>query len=119
MGKKVLFWVFLIAGIYLIVVLARDLWQILSAKKHVEGAEKRVEQLAQKQDYLNEQLKWVQTDEFVEKEAREKLMLSKPGERVVLLPKLGSDSGTFHKDTEEVVEVKPPWKHWAQLFGFF
>lgn len=42
---------------------------------------------------LSELVKYFNTNEYSEREAREKLNLKKPGEEVVVLPKNDSDSG--------------------------
>lgn len=117
MGKRIVFWLLFIGGVYLIIVLARDLWEVLSSRERVEEAQKKVEILAKRKEELEQELKWVVTDEFVEREAREKLMLSRPGERTVLLPKTSSFSAESREE-KVVAESLPAWKQWWKLFVY-
>lgn len=61
--------------------------------------------------FLQEQLKYVQTEDFIEKESRDKLGLVKKGE-VVVQEKL--ENSVNVKIEEEL--SKPNWKLWLELF---
>ncbi len=129
MRKKIFFLVFLLGGIYLIVVLTRDLGQIIKVKDRLTEAEARVNKLETEKNKLTEELKQVDTEAFVEQEARNKLMLVKPGEAVVLIPKatesgqIGSDStlsgfnGVSNIGGEGQKDLAN-WQKWARVFGF-
>ena len=112
------FLLFLLGGIYLIVILSRDLWQILSAKNRITDAEEQVEKLEEEQVKLEEQLKLVETDEFVEREARDKLLLAKEGEVVVLLPPGGGIENVELKMENQEEENLKNWKKWLELFMY-
>jgi len=61
--------------------------------------------------FLQEQLKYVQTDKFIEDESRKKLGLVRQGEFVV--------QETLENGNEKIVEEKlspPNWKQWLELF---
>ncbi|HZQ29943.1 MAG TPA: septum formation initiator family protein [Patescibacteria group bacterium] len=84
-----------------------DLWHkqdlITIAQKNLENEKKRNEE-------LKNDLQIAQTPEFVEGEARDKLFLTKAGEKEVLVPKQ-EVKGTENKRPE-----KPNWQKWLNLF---
>lgn len=110
--KKILFFVILIASLFIINNLIRsiyNLWQkqdlLIKAKNEVVREKKMNEQLKQ-------QLKVVENPEFVEEEARNKLLLSKSGEKIILIP-------TLTPTQPKVVSATPkdaPWVQWWKLF---
>lgn len=109
----------MVLGAYLIVIMTRGFFEILNSRVRVDEARQKVEELAKKKQELEQKLAWAETDEFVEREAREKLLLAKPGERVVLLDKVASGSMALRKEGKGEEEVLVPWQQWARLFGFF
>lgn len=115
MRKKVFFLAFLVGGVYLIVILSRDLWRILGSRKRIETAAKRVEELEQEQAGLKAELDAVDDAGFVEKEARDKLLLAKEGEVVVLLPKQ-IENGELRVENEMEEKDLANWEKWARLF---
>ena len=63
-----------------------NVWKLYRAGDKVEIARKTLAEVQAEQEKLKKQLEYVQSDEFVEREAREKLGLGKPGETVVIVP---------------------------------
>ena len=61
--------------------------------------------------FLNERLFYVQTEDFVEEEAREKLGMSRPGEYTVIAP---TSTPLGHEKIE--IDNKPNWRRWLELF---
>lgn len=64
----------------------------------------------QKRDFLKQQLYFSNTQEFVETQAREKLGMVKPGEKIVIVPPRQAEQ-------EQSVEFDntPNWKKWWNL----
>lgn len=118
MRRRVVLLAILLGGLYLIVVLSRDLWQILGARQRLTEAEKRVEALEQEQLVLQEELKLTESEGFLEKEAREKLLVGKEGEVVVLLPPGWGEGVTRREEEESEVEAQANWEKWLEVFGF-
>jgi|WetSurMetagenome_2_1015567.scaffolds.fasta_scaffold1572005_1 cell division protein FtsB len=85
-----------------------DLWQkqniLTSAQKQLD-----VERL--KNSKLKGELTYVQSQQFVDETARNKLFLAKPGEQQILLPD-GSVSNQILKAKENL----PNWQQWLKLF---
>ena len=110
----------LLLGTFFIITFSRDLLDLMSSRERIAKEQAEVAQLEGEQQELASELNQVMSDEFVEKEAREKLLLSKPGETVVLLP---PDEHAGEKDSsqnsQDSEEKFANWEKWAQLFGFF
>ena len=106
----------LILGIWLVVALSRDLWQLLKKKDRIEKMIVKKEDLFTENQELKEKLNYVESEEFVEKEAREKLNMAKEGEVVVVLPDnefSPPTGGQFSKNKEEDLAN---WQQWWHLF---
>lgn len=86
--NKLLYWILVgVMGVFT-VRLGGSVWRLWKAGERIKQAETDVrKQEAENQD-LKKRLVEVQSPEFIEKEAREKLGLGKPGEEIVVLPKV-------------------------------
>ncbi len=84
------------------------LWQkrgIVAERRSVAG------QLAQKNQELVQKSQEVESEPFIEKQAREKLNLQREGEVVVVLPK---NLGTFENTSPP--PHSPNWQRWWKVF---
>ncbi len=107
----------IIVGVLLSITLARNILIISSANQRIQRIKNEIAELEQKNTILKKQIETSQTDEFKEKQARDKLGLVKEGESVIVLP----DEETlrqFSPKTEEEQESLPDpiWKRWVKLF---
>jgi len=59
---------------------------------------------------LQEELKKVQSQEYIEREAREKLGMSKAGEKVIIMPTITLDKPMRTHENEQ------NWLKWWRLF---
>lgn len=75
------------------------------------SAQKQLALEKAKNQKLKAELSYVQTDQFVEQEAHNKLFLVKPGEQEVLLP-----SQTAQKGATALNQRIPNWQKWLNLF---
>lgn len=78
-------------------------------------AEGEVEELLGEQEALLEKREYYQSEEFVEKQARDKLNMAKEGETVVILPEGEGVLGEVEISRER---QEPIWKKWLGVFGF-
>lgn len=112
------FWTYilLIFQISMIISLIKGIQTTLQAKNRVSNLEQKKADLAEEKRKLEEQYKYVQTPEYLEKVAREELHLSKPGEEVVIIPEemLASNGGEVKKLPEE---EKPNFLKWWEVFS--
>jgi len=118
MRKKVFFLAFLVGGIYLIVVFTRDLWRVLSSRNRVVEAEDKVTRLQERQVELEKELTEVESEGFVEREARDKLLLAKEGEVVVLIPEEQIAEYKLQLASDNSGEELANWEKWVRVFGF-
>lgn len=115
--KKYIHWIVLALSLFLIVSMGRSTLQLLGRGDAIKEAEVRVRELEAEQARLLEVKEQVESQEFMEKEAREKLGLAKPGEVVVVLPSdevLRRLAPEF--DQEHFVEELPIYERWIRLF---
>ena len=121
MKQKLVNIIGLLASIVIFLILTSSL--IKSLKRINEGRalvrrnEAKLEKIRKENEKLEEQLKIIQSDEFVEKQLRNKLGLVKEGEIVVVLP----EADIVKKlspiiPEEEEAKPRPNWQKWIELF---
>lgn len=98
----------------------RSYQKAAKTKAVIEKEKAKVEELKSANLKLEEDLARVKSEEFIERQLRDKLGLAKPGEIVLVLP----DAETLKKLAPKMEEEKetlpdPPWRKWIQLFGFY
>ena len=103
----------LVFGVYLIISFSRSVLDLWQKQDQMEKARNRVKDLAAENNRLKSQLEYVQTEDFVEKMAREKLNLVKSGETIVLIPQ-----SVLKLATASAAPTPPPpnWQQWIRLF---
>jgi cell division protein FtsB len=109
-------------GAYLTIALSKDLLGLLSARERIAKEQEEVTRLEEEQQGLASELEYVTSEEFVEHEAREKLLMSKPGEVVVLLPEEEGgekEEPVSAEGSGEANKELANWEKWVQLFGFY
>lgn len=105
--------------IFLILIssLAKSLRRIKMGDIAIEKTKIRLEKSETENERLAEQAKITQSEEFLEKQLRDKLGLSKEGEIILVLPEaeiVKKLSPQIPK--EEEVKPKPNWQKWLELF---
>jgi len=86
-----------------------DLW---NKQDLLTSAQKELEAQKLKNQKLKGELSYVQTRQFIEEEAHNKLFLVKPGEQQVLISKNLIDQNEAKKAKENL----PNWQKWLNLF---
>ena len=116
-NRPIRFFLFFL-GIWLVVSLSRDLWQLLQKRGRVEKMVVKKEELVVENLALKEKLEYVESEEFTEKEAREKLNMSKEGEVVVVLPEkiTTADFQSANQQNQLTSENLPNYQQWLRLF---
>lgn len=97
---------FLVLAIYQLVLQIRDSME--SIEKSTTLQEQYDENL-KKNAFLKERLEFVQTDEFINEQARNELGLVQKDEYIVLAP---PPEG---REFEEILDKTPNWKKWLDL----
>ena len=97
--------------------LVRNLLKIRQADEKIRQEKERIKALQEENKKLTEALKEVKSEEFVEKQLRNKLGLAKEGEVVIVLPEPEKLRELAPKIVEEEEVLPPPnWKKWLELF---
>ncbi|QHO63061.1 FtsB family cell division protein [Candidatus Chazhemtobacterium aquaticus] len=105
--------ILLMVLVYLSWVLGRSLWDLYQAKDRLVEAEVNLEEVKAEQELLSARLEEVRSDEFKEKEVRDKLTRRLPGETVVLVPEVELVERGLREKNEE---KRPNWQKWWDLF---
>ena len=97
--------------------LFRNVLKVNEAENRLERERKKVQELEEQGKVLEEELREMQGNEFLESQLRDKLGLAKEGESVVVLP----DPETLKKLVPEIPDEKdylpdPPYVKWMKLF---
>lgn len=84
--KKIIFFSILIGSFFIIRELVQSTYSLWQKQDLLTSAQKQLERQKEENRQLKEELKAVQNQQFVEEQARDKLMLVKPGEERIILP---------------------------------
>ena len=91
--------------------LAGNVWSLYKSGEMVKQAERELAEAKKQNEKLGNRWEEVQSEGFIEKEAREKLGLGKPGEVVVILPTPEKVQGSMFNVQEE-----SNWRKWWELY---
>lgn len=116
--------------IALMISLGRESYRKYQLNKEIEGLRTDIEQLEGRNRQLADLTKYFEDESYLEKEARLKLNLKKPGEKVVILPSDSDILGTSEKKTSQeqvnrdkdesigkIEETANYWKWWEYFFA--
>lgn len=107
--KKVLFIIIVFILLLIVNDLTHSIYDIWQKKDFVTEAQKELNFQKQENQRLKSALSYSQTQEFIEKAARDKLFMVKKGEQKVLMTK----EEVAQKNIKENI---PSWKQWWDLF---
>ena len=108
--KKVLFLTIVIILLFIINNLVRSIFDIWQKKDFVTEAHKELSFQKQENQRLKSALSYSKTQEFIEKQARDKLFMAKEGEQRVLLSK--EEEEGLKKGKVQISN----WRKWWNLF---
>lgn len=109
-------------------------FEVMKSKRRFEDVKLEVAQLEQEKALLQEQIAFQQTDDFVEQQARNKLNMVRPGEKIFVVPEdyadqVGYDSSSVLgiddandvdsgsvPESSVLVEDVPNYKKWFDVF---
>ena len=101
----------------LIISLIRNVLKLSSANEKIKREADVVESLKDKKEEIQKQLEYVQSQDFIEQEARNKLGLAKEGEIIIILPDEESlKKLSPRREEEQELLPEPNWKRWLGLF---
>lgn len=97
-----------------IIGLSRSVYDLWRKRDIVGNRQKEFNRVEAENKRLKSELEAVQSPEFVEREAREKLGMAKEGEAVVIMPRINKADQSNQLTNEE--KIIPIWKKWWGLF---
>lgn len=112
--SKIWVYTILLFQLALIGSLVRGLQLSYKSRDRVELLRETKAKLESENDQLEAQAKYVQSDYYVEKVAREELQRAKPGETVVILPEAEVSVSEPKVQSNRVIELEN-WQKWWNL----
>ena len=110
----------IVVGLFIIYGSSRNIIELWQQKQRVWKIQKEVKELEVKEAELKKQLEYYRSDDYVEKMAREKLLLQKEGETVISLPSEQNKDQSSDIKSQSEEENKPPepsvWQRLVELF---
>lgn len=121
MNSKIVNIMGLVGGIVVFVILISSLIKSISRIKVgdsvIEKTKVKIEKAEAENAKLAEQLKITQSEEFLEKQLRDKLGLAKEGEIILVLPEADIVRKLAPQIPIEIeIKPKPNWQKWVDLF---
>ena len=112
--KKIAFFAIILILLLTINNLIHSLYAILQKQDIIIQAQKNLAVEKEENQRLKKDIAQVNQPQFIESEARDKLLLAKPGEGIVILPKdkLAASSSSTH----QIVDKRPNWQKWLDVF---
>ena len=121
MKNSLIYFILLLFGLYLMLNLTQSILSLTAKNKELEQASDKLEkELVKNSDFISE-LSQVRNPQYIERQAREKLGMSRSGETVVVVPQeivseLASRSATISADFYSRFDDTPNWQKWLKLF---
>lgn len=109
--KKILFFLAIIVCLFIINGLVRSIYDLWSKQDLVVKAKNDLEREKKTNLELKNQLSYVSGNQFIESEARNKLLMLKPGESGVIVP-----PDLIEKKAPKKTPERPNWQKWLNLF---
>lgn len=113
--KRVIFFVIVIVSLFVMQNMVRSIYSLWQKRDLLTQRENELIKQKQEHARLRDVQRRVESEEFVEKEARNKLFLQKPGESRVVVDKKLIDAVIGVK-TEIKKDTRPNWQQWWELF---
>ena len=104
-------------GVMAAITLTRNILIISKAHANTDKLKQEIEKIKIDNEQLKQKIEMSASEEFIERQAREKLGLVKEGETVIVLPEEEALRQLSPKFIEEEHNLPDPnWKKWLKLF---
>jgi len=112
------FLVFLVIILILVViVLGQESYHYFRTSQQIKGLKNKIEELKTSNEELAGLEEYFKSEEFLEKEARLKLNLTKPGEKLIIIKQIEEDLEEFEQEQGLAKEISNIQKWWQYFFG--
>lgn len=113
--KRVIFWSIIVVSFFIIQSLVRSIYSLWQKHDLLAIAENELRKQKKDQDDLKQKLASVESESFIEQEARNKLFLQKPGESRVIVDERLLQAVMASQSAQKKAQ-KPNWQAWWELF---
>ena len=112
MRSRLVYWVLLLLTIFLFINVVRSFKLITMRGMDVRDIQNKLQEEKERQENLKRQLAQVESNQYIEREARNKLNLGKEGEIILLLPSISP----IYEPTPTPLDYSANWQKWIGLF---
>lgn len=112
--KRTWFILAILFSLYLIVSLSRSIWQLYKAGDQVFEAEKVKQAEVSRNLELKKELEASKSGDFVERAARDKLNMARPGEVALIVPDVKKQENSEQEN--KIIVEEANWRKWIRLF---
>jgi len=105
----------IIIFILVLIALGKESYRYFKVNQEIKNLEKRISELESNNEELIKMEKYFQSEEFLEKEARLKLNLTKPGEKLIIVK--GAEEEIEEIQQEEQKKISNIEKWWKYFFS--
>lgn len=114
--RRTLFLIILVVSLFIIQSLVRSIYTLWQKHDLLVEAEQELQEQKKENAKFKQQLVVVESQNFTEKEARNKLFLQKPGEQRVLIDARLVQAVSDGKIEANGGKALPNWQQWINLF---
>lgn len=101
-----------------LVALGRESYRYFRVSQEIKNLEKRIEELEANNEELTKMEEYFQSEEFLEREARLKLGLTKPGEKLIIIKQLEEElEEEIEKEGAIAKEISNIQRWWEYFFN--
>lgn len=112
--KKIVFFIIVISSFFIINNLIRSIYTLWQKQHLVVNARSELDRAQDENRRLKGDLSVVNKPAFVEEEARNKLFLGKPGEKLIVMPSVVLEASPTSVPVP--VDRRPNWLRWWKVF---
>ncbi|MCX6763514.1 MAG: septum formation initiator family protein [Candidatus Moranbacteria bacterium] len=121
---KIIFLIGVVALIYVSVSLSREFQKKRQIQEEIRKLQEEAQKISRENSAIQEKIAYLESHDYQEKEAKDKLNLQKPDEKVVVVRKSVSEENRIPVSQEEIAETVPEkpsipnyQKWWNYFFG--
>jgi cell division protein FtsB len=112
--KKIAYFTIIVVLLLTINDLAHSIYSIWQKQDLIVQAQQDLNTEKNENNELKKQIAQVNKPQFIESEARDKLLLAKPGEGVIMIPSNQLDISST--STTKPIDTRPNWQKWWNVF---
>lgn len=106
-----------IVFILVFVALSRESYRYFKVNQEIKDLEQKIEELKERNEELSKMENYFQSKDFIEREARVKLNLTKPGEKLIIIKKAENvqeqESGG-EEGVEKTINIQKWWNYFFE-----